>query len=236
MRITNPIAIRSAALGISAVLRLWMSTLELRIRLIHPDSNPMAGRRPMVYAIWHEALLLPTCTYARFGVTALISQHRDGELVANVLQMLGGQAVRGSTTRGAVPALREMLRQGKGRVLAITPDGPRGPRRIAQAGAIFLASKGGLPIVPCGMASAHCWRAPSWDRMILPRPGTPVRYIMGAPIEIPPDLDRDGIEHYRLMLQERMQQHQEQAEADADAGVIDGYTPVGQMLDDILGK
>lgn len=203
----------------SWVLKLWLGTLDFRI-VFDPRVHPLTCGRPMLYAFWHETLLLPAYAYARLGIAVMVSRHRDGELIAQVVRMLRGRTVRGSTTRGAVVALREMLRLANARHLAITPDGPRGPRREFQAGGIYLASKAGMPIVPCGFAAGACWRAPSWDKMILPRPFRAARVVAGAPIEVPPELDRDGVEHYRQLAQAELRRVQQHAEHLADANII----------------
>src|SRR5206468_6190352 len=104
-----------------------------------------------LYAFWHEHLLLPAYHYGRRDIRVLISTHADGQLIAEVCRRLGFGLVRGSTTRGGVEAVRQMLRDGGASHLAITPDGPRGPRRRVQPGVSFLASRTGLPVVPMGI-------------------------------------------------------------------------------------
>ncbi len=161
---------------------------------------------------WHETLLLPAYTHARQGFTILVSTHRDGELITQIVRMLRGRAVRGSTTRGGTAALLGMMRHKLGRHLAITPDGPRGPRRQLQMGAIYLASRGRMPLIPFGLAAADAWRAPSWDRTILPRPWRACRGVLGRAIEIPHDAGREELERYRRLAQQAMDDVQDRAE------------------------
>jgi len=215
VKITHPIAIGMTALLASAVFRGWMGTLDVRY-VAKPAEDPTTSGRPLLYLFWHEHLLLPAYTHASRKIPVLISQHRDGELIAQVVRMLRGLAVRGSTTRGGAGAMREMIRQGRLRHLAITPDGPRGPRRVLQDGAIYLASRTGMAIVPAGCAFGDCWRVRSWDRFAIPKPGTRAHCLVGNLIEIPPDLDRDGIEEYRQRVQADMDRIQ--AQADQQAG------------------
>ncbi len=100
-------------------------------------------------AFWHGRQLMMPLAYRGRGVHVLISRHRDGELIHRIVGRFGLHSVRGSTTRGGAAALRQLIRLGRSGVdLAVTPDGPRGPRQVAQIGALQLAKATGLPIVP----------------------------------------------------------------------------------------
>jgi lysophospholipid acyltransferase (LPLAT)-like uncharacterized protein len=94
-----------------------------------PNQPVLVGR--FIYAMWHEYLLLPVYHYARPDIHVLVSHHSDGDIIAGICHSLGVPAVRGSTTRGGAQATRDLLRVGRGSHLALTPDGPRGPRRLA---------------------------------------------------------------------------------------------------------
>jgi len=218
----RPNLVKPVALASSWLLRLWMSGLDFRFRLSSIEANPAWADRGMLYLFWHEALLFPAYTHARYNVATLISRHRDGEFLAQVLRMLRGKAIRGSTTHDSVAGLRKMIRQGRFSHLAIAPDGPLGPRRLVQPGAVFLASRAGMPIVPLGFAFGACWRARSWDRMALPKPGQPARCVAGRPIEVPADLSREGLEECRRQVQQALEQVQAQAERLAAGGRPDG--------------
>jgi lysophospholipid acyltransferase (LPLAT)-like uncharacterized protein len=216
MKLRNPIAIRLVALLMSWVLRLWLGSLTFRTCFddgsVAPERMAPRRRRRGVYVFWHEMLLVPTVR-AHQGFTALASQHADGELIAQVVRMLRGRAVRGSTSKAGLSALRGMLRGGRVQHLAITVDGPRGPRRVVKQGAVYLASKTGMPVVPVGFALRECWRIRSWDRMALPKPGTVAVELAGEPIDIPPNLDRDGLERQLRRVQDALDDVQRRAEA-----------------------
>jgi lysophospholipid acyltransferase (LPLAT)-like uncharacterized protein len=122
----------------------------------------------------------------------------------------------GSSTRGGVRALRQILRQHGQLSLAVTPDGPRGPRREVKSGAIYLASRGGLPIVPIAVGFQRAIRLRTWDRLAMPWPGSKVHCFGGEPIVVPPDLDREGLEDYRTVVQRAMDKLQELAEQTAE--------------------
>jgi lysophospholipid acyltransferase (LPLAT)-like uncharacterized protein len=106
------------------------------------------GRR-MIIAFWHAQQLMMPFAYRGSEAHVLISRHGDGELICRIIARFGFQAVRGSSTRGGIEALRELIRLGRsGADLVITPDGPRGPAQVAKLGVVQLAKATGLPIVP----------------------------------------------------------------------------------------
>ncbi len=105
--------------------------------------------RHVIFAFWHNRQLMMPLAYRGSGAYVLVSQHRDGELIAKIAKRFGIRAVRGSSTRGGAAALRELIRVGRtGADLAVTPDGPKGPRYVAKPGVVQLAKATGLPIVP----------------------------------------------------------------------------------------
>ncbi len=116
-------------------------------------------------------------------VGLMVSRHRDGEIMAQVVQRLGYLCFRGSTTRGGVQALLEMTRSGVP-ALALTPDGPRGPEGRLQKGALLLARESDRLLVPVGVGAWPCWRAKSWDRYVIPKPFAKVRIALGEPYRV----------------------------------------------------
>ena len=209
---TNPAVVKLISLMASWVVRLWLGMTDIRFAFDDPSSIPHRMKRRGVYLFWHETILFPAYTHARHGIAILVSRHRDGELITQVVRMLRGRAIRGSTTRGGAAALRGMMRETRSPHLAITPDGPRGPRRTMQIGAVYLASRTGMPLVPVGCAAHDCWRIPSWDRMMLPRPGRAVRLVVGRAIDVPDGLDREGLQQARRRVQAAMDDVQQRAE------------------------
>jgi lysophospholipid acyltransferase (LPLAT)-like uncharacterized protein len=134
-----------------------------------------------------------------------VSRHADGELISRVVERLGFRPVRGSSTRGGVPALRELLRAAeRGQDLAFTPDGPRGPRGRVQPGVVQAAMTSGLPIQTSAIAIDRVKRLRSWDRFLVPRPFARVLLRYGPRVTIPPDLDHEGREEHRRRLEKLM--------------------------------
>lgn len=218
MKLRNPRLIRMAAVLAAVVIRVWMSTVRLRVVNLDDSDHPAdADRDRFIYAFWHEALLVPVKFRAR--VRVLISKHADGELIARACQYLGFGVVRGSTTRGGGGALVELWDCSRRAHLVFTPDGPRGPRRRVQPGMIVLAARSGLPIIPVGLGFTRAWRAGSWDRFAVPAPFSRCVCVAGKAIRVPAGVERDGLEHYRQLAEERMLEATASAERLAAGGL-----------------
>ncbi len=199
-----------------AVVRVWFSTIRLRWcggEFIHPDPRT---RRNAIGVFWHQRLLGFGYSHGRFRPRILISASRDGDLIARVSGGLGCVAIRGSSRRGPVGAIRGLLAVAKdGYDLAVTPDGPLGPLHVFQVGAVYLASQTGLPIVPLTVSYGRCWRFKSWDRFILPWPFTWGVLHMGEPVFVPRDLDAAGLEAWRVRLETILRSHTDTTDAHA---------------------
>jgi lysophospholipid acyltransferase (LPLAT)-like uncharacterized protein len=173
----------AAALG-AVLIRLW--GWSWRIERRHTGA---AFTQPVVHPFWHARMLPLVFEFRDRGGAVLISRHRDGELIARVIERLGFVTARGSSTRGGGPGLLDLIaRAREGRIIGITPDGPRGPARLAKPGVVHLASVTGMPIVPiaAGMRRAKTLR--SWDGFQVPMPFTRIVVMTGAPMAIPADL------------------------------------------------
>jgi len=163
-----------------------------------------------IFAFWHARLLPLVWTHRGRGIMVLVSRHRDGELITRIIERLGFATARGSSTRGGEEGLMDMLRRAQeDRLLAITPDGPRGPAGALKPGIVYLASRSGVPIVPIATASRRCWKLRSWDRFRIPLPFTRVVVAYGAPIPVPPGLEGDALESWRVRVQGALDAHTE---------------------------
>jgi len=139
------------------------------------------GRR-FLLAFWHRHLLLMPYSYRGRAISVLVSRHRDGELIARTVAHFGIHTSRGSSTRGGVAGVRELLRQLRdGYDLAFTPDGPKGPAGVAKPGAVQVAALAGIPIVPVALAASRARALTSWDRFLIPLPGSRVHLVYGEP-------------------------------------------------------
>jgi hypothetical protein len=187
----------------SIVIRFLFSTMSIKeIPDGYSQNLERQGKRA-IYAFWHAHMLLPAYVGRQRNVKVLISQHRDGEYIAQIVQRLGYSVARGSTTRGGAKALLKMIKKIKEESisLAITPDGPKGPRFVAQSGAILLGQKTQYPIIPVMICLAKYWELPSWDRFCIPKPFSKARIFYGDPIMVPPRLEKSDVEEYRVSLE-----------------------------------
>ena len=172
------------------------------VTLDHRRHPPDPRLERFIYAFWHESLLAPT--KMRTAVKVLVSQSADGELISQACHHMGIGTIRGSSSRGGAQGLLGLLRDCLDSHLAITPDGPRGPRRKLQPGVIFVASHTGVAIVPVGVGYTHAWRAGSWDRFALPCPGSVMTGVIGSPIVIPPQVSDEDLQRHRRQVEEAM--------------------------------
>jgi lysophospholipid acyltransferase (LPLAT)-like uncharacterized protein len=147
----------------------------------------------------------------------LLSQHNDADVLARIAHHFGFDCVRGSTYRGGARAIWELFERSQNQHLTITPDGPRGPRRRLAQGAIYLASRLQLPLVPMGFGYDRPWRARSWDRFAVPRAFSRCRAVIGPPIRLPPNLSRAGLESCRERVERLLNGLTCEAEAWANA-------------------
>jgi len=198
------------------ILGAWLiKLLAITIRI---DDNPKEFNEKtkslhVIYAFWHCMMLIPAYVGRKRKIQVLISQHSDGEYIAQVIKRLGFGVIRGSTTRGGIRAVKALVDKAReGYPLAITPDGPRGPRFIVQHGSIYLGKKTQLPIIPMVVGLSSYWELPSWDRFRIPKPFSRALLMYGEPIHIPPNLSEEEMEHYRLLLEQTMQEMAERVD------------------------
>ena len=162
----------------SAVIRLLGATW--RVEDVQAAGVPVGSAvpGPTVFCFWHECLLAAAWRFRGLGIAILISSSFDGELIARTVERLGFLAVRGSSSRGGAAGLRgRAAAYAAGRICAFTADGPKGPRRVAKAGAVQLADLAGAGWVGCFHPEPErAWRFRSWDRFNVPKPFTTVRF------------------------------------------------------------
>ena len=204
----------------SAAVRHWMGTLEYKCAYYDESIDPVkpsyAGQK--IYIFWHEYILFPLYLRGSCNLTMLLSRHRDTDILSRTAYHMGFEFVRGSTNRGGMAALRELVRRSRHMNLTLTPDGPRGPRRKLAPGPIYLASKLGLPIVAMGYGYDRPWRMGTWDHHAVPRPFSRARAVVSPAIHVPAELDRAGLEHYRVQVQVLLNRLTLEAEAWAESG------------------
>jgi len=163
--------------------------LRLSLRLRHHGDAALRGWEArgerFILAFWHRHLLLMPYSYRGRRISVLVSQSRDGELIARTVARFGIDASRGSSSRGGAQGLRALLRKAaEGYDLAFTPDGPRGPAGVVQPGVILAAAATGWPVQPVALAATRCRRLRSWDRFVVPLPLSTVHFVYGEPLTV----------------------------------------------------
>jgi lysophospholipid acyltransferase (LPLAT)-like uncharacterized protein len=154
-----------------AILRMLASTWRMRSHNIEGLHAARANDKRVIFALWHGELLPLLWQHRGENVAIVISEHRDGEIIAQVAESLGYSTVRGSSSKGGSRALIGLMREiDAGRDGAITPDGPRGPARVFAPGAAVASQRTGAYIVPIRAAASRAWRLKSWDRFLIPKP------------------------------------------------------------------
>lgn len=175
-------------------------------------------RKALVYAFWHNAQAFLVYAQKNEGISTLVSQSKDGEYIAQVMKLLGSNAVRGSTSRGGEQALRDMcdlLAQGK--QVGFSPDGPRGPLQTVHGGVIMAAQQSGAPIVTLTFVSRRKIVFNSWDKFVLPLPFSTIVVARGEPFTLAENLPlEEAKEKVRRALNENVDRA-ERALSDASA-------------------
>ena len=173
------------------------------------ESRALLEKNPNVIAcFWHGRMLMMCHAWPygpRDNFHMLISTHRDGRFISNAIEKIGFQTVAGSSRRGGGPALVGLTRiLRRGEAVGITPDGPRGPRMRAKAGAIKAAQLSGGSILPVSGSLRHMRFLRSWDRFCLPRPFSRGVILWGSPIYVPRDADDTLLEAKRRELEQAL--------------------------------
>lgn len=167
----------------------------------HLDRIVAAGRQP-VMAFWHGRILPATYYFRRRGIVVITSENFDGEWIARIIERFGYGTARGSTTRGAQRAILQLKRaMEEGKPAGFTVDGPRGPLRSVQPGAVWLARATSNPVLPFHIEAARSWTMRSWDRTQIPKPFARLALAIGEPIDVPPETNDHELERKRQDLE-----------------------------------
>lgn len=190
-----------AALG-TPLIRALCSTLRWRVEGREHYDRVLAAGPPPIMGFWHGRILPATYFFRNRGIVVITSQNFDGEWIARIITRFGYGTARGSSSRNASGALRNLIRcTREGRSTAFTLDGPRGPAREAKNGAVWLAAATGCPILPFHIEARRAWTLRSWDRTQIPKPFSRLAVVIGEPLYVPRDVDEDAIETHRRALE-----------------------------------
>ena len=167
----------------------------------HLEAIWSSGRQP-VMAFWHGRILPATFYFRNRGIVVITSENFDGEWIARIIERFGYGTSRGSTSRGAKRAMLQLVRDmRRGKPAGFTVDGPRGPARVVQPGAVWLAGATGNPVLPFHLEASSHWTMRSWDQTQIPKPFSTVALVVGQPIEVPRELEGEALEAARVHLE-----------------------------------
>jgi lysophospholipid acyltransferase (LPLAT)-like uncharacterized protein len=193
-----------AAVGYRLVASLGATLRWQTEGLERLDEIAATGRQPIM-SFWHGRILPATYFFRRRGIVVITSENFDGEWIAGIIERFGYGTARGSTSRGGRKALLQLVREmAAGKPAGFTVDGPRGPARVAQPGAVWLAKATGNPVLPFHLEADRHWTLNSWDRTQVPKPYATVALAIGEPLEVAADADDSGVETARGVLEERL--------------------------------
>ena len=201
------IAIRAADIAFYLAIRLIGPTLRISAHNEHVYQAVLdSGKQPIV-VIWHDRIFASVWYMRDRGLAVLTSKSKDGEYIAQFMTRFGFGAIRGSSSRGGVKGLVEMIRlMREGIPMAFTVDGPRGPRHVAKSGPVMLAKKTGNPILPLGIECSSYWTVKSWDRLQIPKPFARARVVFAEPIYVSDEAGdsviNDGLRQLQTALDE----------------------------------
>ena len=222
--------IRTLARWMALFCRCLFLTVRTRVIAAEPGFSPHCepdAEHRSLFCVWHDAILVAIFCGKTVNVAALVSQNYDGTVIADVLDAVGIQPVRGSSSRGGAAAIRQMFALAERKHLVIATDGPRGPRRVVKDGIVYLASQSGRPIVLTAIACSWDWRPRGrWTDMVIPLPFSRVVVLGGAPIRIPEGLSPQQLAPFRELVQRAMDELQSQADRLARGDEVEPAVPL----------
>ena len=206
------ILIKLTATILSApLLKLYFSTIGIREWQKEYVHELRRKKQTIIFLLWHENMMIPLYTNRYDKVHVLVSQHFDGEIISRILHSLGFRTVRGSSTRGGFEAFLGMKKKLDRYDIAITPDGPRGPRRNLKLGAVKLASETGNVVIPVGVACSRYKRLNSWDQFLLILPFSKCEVVYGKPYQVPNKIKTEDLKTHARKLETILNQLDETA-------------------------
>lgn len=189
LQLSARMAVVAGGVALRALARTW------RYRVVGAESleKLRANNVPFIFSLWHGQLLPLLWHHHGERVAILVSEHRDGELIARLAKSIGYRLIRGSSSKGGERALLELAKElREGREVAVTPDGPRGPARSYAPGALIAAQRTGAPILPIAAHSNSAWRLSSWDGFMIPKPFAKITIAYGNATRVSAESSREA--------------------------------------------
>jgi len=187
------------------LMRLWFATCRVRVHNEECLQSSYGSEKAVIASFWHYTIIYLFYFVRKYPATAMVSASEDGEYIAGLARQLGFNVVRGSSNNKGVGALKKLMRVvRKGETCAIVADGSQGPVRVAQPGAVLLASRTGVPMLPMGWSASRYMTINSWDKTAVPMPFSRIDFYYGELIFVPRGANGAEIEQYRLQLEQSL--------------------------------
>ncbi len=236
MKIRSRFLTKLIAYAIAIVGRTLFWTCRKQLVVVGDDQDISAYGNSdgnlYLYSIWHDQIVMTLFTGNPQRMSGLVSKHQDGSFVAETMKLQNILPVRGSTKRGGAKAMRQMLEIAQDRHVAITPDGPRGPRQKLKPGIVFLASHTGRKIIPCCYACKRGWRIQgNWTDMLLPKPFTTILAMGGPAVSVPADVSRAELDGYVKTVEDRMEALQAYADRILAGEPVESVIPTTEVAE-----
>ena len=199
----NSLLLRVVPKILALGMRLWFLTCKVKIH--NPENLVLAGdeKQPLIASFWHYSIAYLFFHVRKYSATVMVSASRDGDYIARLAEEFGFDSVRGSRNKKGFEALKGMLRAVRnGSNAAIVADGSQGPVRVAQPGAILVASRTGAPVIPIVWSASRYFTIRSWDRTAIPKLFSRIDVFYGEPIYIPAKLKPEEMDEYRIRLEQ----------------------------------
>ncbi len=190
---------------LARLMRLWFATCRVEVHNEEYLRSSYGSEKAVVASFWHYTIIYLFYFVRKYPATAMVSASEDGDYIAGLAGQLGFNVVRGSSNNRGVGALKKLMRAVRnGENSAIVADGSQGPVRIAQPGAVLLASRTGVPMLPMAWSASRYMTIKSWDKTAVPMPFSRIDFYYGELIFVPRKANGDEIERYRLQLEQSL--------------------------------
>ncbi len=187
------------------IVLLWCKSLRLTIVNEAKFDRLRSERKNFVVAFWHGSMFVGWFLHrpsAQGKISALVSQSNDGEYLSTILERWNYSMIRGSSHIGGKEAMQLMVDAVQsGSPLAITPDGPRGPRCEMKMGALRTAQRANVPLVLVGIAMEKKRNLRSWDKFEVPMPFSRVAVHYSDPMMVPAELTGDPLDLFKKVME-----------------------------------
>ena len=201
----SPLLVKAAPYIYKYLMLIITSTCRLKVHGKEHIDAIHKENKSWIYSIWHNNVLISPWALRKQNVTVMVSESKDGEIISRSVHLFGNTTVRGSTSRGSAKATRQALKTLKrNNPVAITPDGPRGPKYELQEGVLFLAALSKAAIIPFHSECSKQWEFNSWDKLKLPKPFSTIHLCFGPSINIDRETLDSNIDNVKQLVEGRM--------------------------------